>query len=103
MKVIDKSSPYSNDEILEVYGIYFIYGEYYYLCSPRLYDGLLSFKEKNVEIFDNILADKFYYKRDANDWYLFHWAIYENDLYDNLSEYDPDAYAEFVRRLGREP
>ncbi|MBN8646778.1 MAG: hypothetical protein J0L55_02400 [Caulobacterales bacterium] len=104
MKVIDKSNPYSNDEILEVYGVYEVNNKCYYLCSPQKYEGLMALNEGKVEIIDNTFSEKMYFHQDKEiSFGVYHWAIYEDYLFDGLSEHDPNAYAEFVRRLGREP
>lgn len=92
----------SNNEYKTIYEVYMIY------CSEneRLYYGYsvkvneFSFmSDTECEILDNTLNSDFILtKNDANNDMLIHKALYQNDLYRDVIEWNPEALIEFKKR-----
>ncbi len=92
----------SNDEYKTIYEVYMIY------CSEeeRLYYGYsvkvneFSFlRDTECEILDNRLNSDFILtKNDASNDMLIHKALYKDDLYRDVIEWNPEALVEFKKR-----
>lgn len=86
---------------VEVYGLYWCGGERVFWVVPYDgYEGLVTVSEKNCELIDARFSASFLLrKNDANEDFLLHWALDEDDLIYGVLEHDPAAMQEFVRRL----
>lgn len=93
MKIKDESSDYVN-----VFGIYQVNGDTYFYGMPRGYKGLLSYRSKNVEVVNNEIIGRWVYFKN-NCIGLYHWALIEGELLDDLLELDDIAYQKFLKIL----
>ena len=91
----------NSSEVHEVYGVYWIDGCRYYLYIPyEEYTGVSTLKEEECDLIDPELIQPFVLrKNDYGGDFLLHQAAHEGDLIKDLIEHDPDAMAEFKRRL----
>lgn len=89
------------DTPVEVYGLYWCDGERVFWVVPyKGYEGLVTVAEKDCELIDARLSDSFVLrKNDADEDFLLHCALDENDLIYDVLEHDPVAMQEFMRRL----
>ncbi|MBP5788713.1 MAG: hypothetical protein J6W29_00575 [Neisseriaceae bacterium] len=96
--MIVKSKNKEHPEILKVYGIYEIQGEFYYYARPNGYDGLLAYRQNEVEILDNSI-NNFVFDYNEQGFLLRSKIIENNDFLENLSECNPDAFAKFAKMI----
>lgn len=92
-----------SEELLTVYGIYWIKGGVYFLVSPKKYDGLTPYSQGDVEVVDSHLsAQMLFIKSSGGTEMILHESLCDG-LLDDVLEYDPAAYKKFVEKLGCEP
>ena len=94
----------SYGKLLSVYAFYWLEGKLYFMCSPEGYEGLIVYSDSEVEITDGCLGnDMILVEVGSGDKIIVHKHLCQNNLMDRLSEYEPEAYKEFVSLLGCEP
>ena len=90
--------------IFEVFVVYWVREQTYYLAFPRRSTGLSAFLDSEVEVVDpNIGADFISWTFLNGIQGIAHRHLIQHDLLDSLVEHDPEAYSKFLSLLGREP
>jgi hypothetical protein len=86
-------------EPVHVFGIYWKGEERFYWVIPyEGYGGLMVLSDKEVTVIDSSLSSDLILCRDAEGKdMILHWAM--EDLIEELSEHDPKAMIEFLRRI----
>ncbi|TBW45983.1 hypothetical protein EZI54_23335 [Marinobacter halodurans] len=88
------------DEVIEVYGIYWVGGERIYWIVPyENYEGFITLSESESTVVDPIIDNFVIRKNDAGEDLFLHWAADKNDLIYSLVEHDPEAMKQFNQRL----
>lgn len=90
-----------SEKMIEIYAMYSIKGEVYYLGHSKGYNGLLAYKAKEVEVLDPDLSGNFTYFGN-NGYGIYHWALIKEKLLDDLLEGDEIAYKRFLEILKSE-
>lgn len=97
MKIKTKRS----ETIIEVFAIYSIAEETYFLGHSKGYAGLLAYKTKDVEVIDPDLFGNFtYFGNNGNG--VYYSALIKEKLLDDLLEGDQVAYKRFLEILKAE-
>lgn len=91
----------NRENIIEVYGVYWIKTERIYWVIPYDgYEGFITLSEKETTVIDSSFKDTFVLrKNDAGEDLFLHWAADKGDLIYDLIEHDPEAMKEFKRRI----
>ncbi|WP_120507349.1 hypothetical protein [Rahnella bruchi] len=97
MKIKTKRS----EKIIEVFAMYCIAQETYFLGHSKGYAGLLAYKAKDVEIIDPDLSGNFTYFGN-NGYGIYYSALIKEELLDDLLEGDETAYKRFLEILKAE-
>ena len=86
-------------EPVQVFGIYWVGNERFYWVIPyEGYGGLMALSDREVNIVDSTLSgDLIICKAGDGGDMILHWAA--EDLIEELAERDPQAMAEFMRRI----
>ena len=97
MKIKTKHS----ETIIEVFAMYCIAAETYFLGHSKGYSGLLAYKAKDIEVVDSDLSGDFTYF--ANNGYgIYYSVLIKEELLDDLLEGDEVAYKRFLEILKAE-
>lgn len=88
-------------EHIEVFAMYCIAQETYFLGHSKGYAGLLAYKAKDVEIIDPDLSGNFTYFGN-NGYGIYYSALIKEELLDDLLEGDETAYKRFLEILKAE-
>lgn len=85
---------------VEVYGIFWVNGKrnYYAILYPG-YEGVTTLTGSECEVTDSKIDHFVLYRRYSGDDMLIHEAAFGNALLDKLIDHQPEAMAEFLRRL----
>ena len=94
MKVKSKS-----DKLINVYAIYWIADETYFLGEPPGYFGLLAYKSSDVEVVDNSLSTDFCFMQKGTFSGVIDRILFDDNLLDRLLELEPEAHRLFSERL----
>jgi hypothetical protein len=89
------------DEIVEIFAVYWGWRDKtYFYGMPEGYGGLLAYDASAVEVIDSELSGSFtYYSNNMKG--IYHSALIEEKLLDDLLELDARAYKRFLEILGR--
>ncbi|MDG1642592.1 hypothetical protein DA718_17750 [Klebsiella huaxiensis] len=91
----------NDGEVVDIYAVYFIDGDVNFLGMPRGYGGLAAYSANKVEVIDAEIKDKCVYFKN-NGYGIFHWALINECLLDELLELDEQAYKRFLDILKKE-
>lgn len=86
------------EKIIDVYAIYWVGGETYFYGFSKGYNGLLAYKASKVNIVDPEISGDFIFFDDG----IFYKPLIEENLLDDLLEYDEAAYNRFLEILKAE-
>ena len=88
-------------EVIDIYAIYFINQDVNFLGMPRNYGGLSAYSAKEVNVIDpSISFNSVYFRNNSHG--IYHWALIEERLLDDLLELDETAYKRFLKILKEE-
>ena len=87
--------PYNSRQEMPVFGVYYVDGEAFCLCFPPGVGGLDALKLSDVELIDPTIWGKWVY-RENNGFGVYHHALVEGDLLEEIQGYDEDAYKKFL-------
>ncbi|MEY0017476.1 hypothetical protein AB7303_20455 [Providencia rettgeri] len=93
----------SNGESIDVFAIYWINNKSLCLGLPKGYGGLSVYDLSEVDLIEPSLNGKFvYFQNDGAGSGVYHWALIEESLLDDLLELDEIAYKRFLDILKSE-
>lgn len=93
----------SNGESIDVFAIYWINNKSLCLGLPKGYGGLSVYDLSEVDLIESSLNGKFvYFQNDGAGSGVYHWALIEESLLDDLLELDEIAYKNFLDILKSE-
>ena len=93
MKICEKDGT-----IVDIFAVYFIDNETMFYGFPKNYGGLMAFKEADVSVIDRSFTGRYVFFKEG----VFHWALIEERLLDDLLEHDEAAYKKFLKILKEE-
>lgn len=92
-----------NGEIVDVYAIYWINNKSLCLGLPKGYGGLSVYDLSEVDLIEPTLNGKLvYFQNEGSGSGVYHSALIEESLLDDLLELDETAYKRFVDILKSE-
>lgn len=93
----------SYGEIINVFSIYWFLerGTYFY-GLPKNYGGLLAYKAEEVVVVDNSINFNILYSENGRGNGLFHWALIQERLLDDIIELDTTAFNRFLNIIKSE-
>ncbi|MCX8713360.1 hypothetical protein J3U57_12655 [Gilliamella sp. B3464] len=98
MKIETKSG-----EIINVFATYWIKNETYFYGIPFDYGGLIAYRDTEIVIVEPKLNfNTIFFKGQTNGYGIFHWALIEKNLLDDLLELDQNAYKYFLEIIKSE-
>lgn len=80
---------------MEVFAIYWIDNETFFLVFSNGYDGLLSFRQTDIEIVDSSVIGNFIYYNNG----VYYQPLIKERLLDDLLGADSLAYSKFLKIL----
>ncbi|MCD1125488.1 hypothetical protein LPW36_05580 [Jinshanibacter sp. LJY008] len=90
-----------DQDIADIYAIYWFGKEQFFLGLPRNYGGLRAYKAEEVKVIDtNINFMTVYFHNNA--YGIYHWALIKENLLADLLELDETAYKRFLEILKAE-
>lgn len=93
----------ANGEVVDVFAVYWFDSSTYFYGMPSSYGGLIAYKEVEVTIIDSkMVFSTIFYKGEGRGKGLFHWALIEEKLLDDLLESDETAYHRFLEIIKSE-
>lgn len=96
MKIRTKSG-----KLVEIFAVYWGWQEKtYFYGLPDGYGGLLAYDSSEVEVVDAVFDGRYIFQ-DGNLKGIYHEALIEEGLLDDLLELDPGAYSKFLKLIGR--
>ncbi|MDI2113973.1 hypothetical protein [Commensalibacter nepenthis] len=91
----------SRNNIIDVVAIYWYKERTVFLSIPKNYGGLMVFNSNNVEIIDPVMNFRtIYFDNDMHG--IYHWALIEEDLLDEVIDHDPKSFNRFIKILKSE-
>ena len=88
-------------DIVDIFAIYNVGDREVFLGLPKNQGGLVTFNSDECEVIDASLNGRYvYFENDGGG--VFHWALIEERLLDDVLEHDDDAYKKFVEILKSE-
>ena len=91
-----KIQEYGGDEIINVFAIYwYSNGKTSCYGLPRNHGALRAYDFSELEIIDPKLSGRYTFHSNSSFKGLFHHALVEESLFNDLLEYDKDAYKRF--------
>lgn len=88
-------------ETINVFGVYWHKDETLFLGFPQNYNGLLAYGADEVEIIDPVIDFRTVYFKNRMHG-IFHWALIEENLLDDVIDHDPKAFNRFIEILKSE-
>lgn len=93
----------SDGESIDVFAIYWINNKPLCLGLPKGYGGLSVYDLSEVDLIESVLNGNFvYFQNDGAGSGVYHWALIEEALLDDLLELDKIAYKRFLDILKSE-
>lgn len=93
----------SYGEIINVFGIYwFSDGDTLFSGLPRNYGGLSAYSSDEVVVVDNSINFRTLYLKTENAKGLYHWALIQERLLDDIIELDTTAFNRFLNIIKSE-
>lgn len=84
--------------VIDVFAVYFVDNEPIFYGLPKNQGGLIAYKSSEVSVVENHMVGRYVlFKRG-----IYHWALIEEELLDDLSEHDKDAYKRFLEIAKKE-
>ncbi|OSN03565.1 hypothetical protein AU512_16615 [Lonsdalea iberica] len=97
MKVQEKDG-----DLIDIYAIYWIGDETFFLGFPRNYGGLKVYNLSKVNVVDENICGNFVFHKNNNINSVCHWALIKDKLLDDILELDETAYKRFLEILKAE-
>jgi len=88
------------DGLAEVFAVYWSGQKTLFLGMTEANRGLMAFDADEVEVLDAALSGDFKYYENRFKG-IYHAALIEENLLDDLLEYDEGAYMRFMQILGK--
>lgn len=87
--------------VIDVFAVYWFGDETYFLGLPKNYGGLIAYKSEEFELIDSMINFKsIYFYNNAKG--IYHWALIQEKLLDDILERDKDAYKRFLEIIKSE-
>ncbi|OCG38118.1 hypothetical protein A9G29_11085 [Gilliamella sp. Fer2-1] len=87
--------------IIDVFAIYWFNDKTLFLGLPKNYGGFIAYKATEVSVIEPHINFKTVYFEN-NSKGIFHWALIQESLLDDLVERDEDAYKRFLEIIKSE-
>lgn len=84
--------------IINVFAVYFVDNEPMFYGIPRNHGGLMAFRNSDVSVIESSMVGRYVLFQRG----VFHWALIEEELLDDLLELDREAYEKFIKILKKE-
>ncbi|TDB52078.1 hypothetical protein [Photorhabdus khanii] len=92
-----------NQELLiDVYAVYWVNGDTLFLGMPKNYGGLLAYDSRQIEVIEHNLSGNFIYFQNNGINGIYHSALIQEKLLDDILELDETAYRRFLKILKAE-